>query len=186
MKKIISVIVLAAILGLGAPSARAGIVYLGVQGGISRQKASLSGLTFDTDTTFVYGAKAGVKFMMFAAELNYFQAAHDINAQDLSLAEWRNRSVDYNYIGVNLKWFFPILIVQPYLTAGYGYYTADIKNIDKDKNGGWNAGAGVEIMLGKTFALTAEGKYHHVKLDINNQNFKLGDFTLMGGISLYF
>ncbi len=186
MKKIASIAAFLLVLYLGAPSAEAGIVYLGVQGGISRQKASLSGISFDQDTTFVYGAKAGVRFMMFAAELNYFQAAHNIDSQNPSLADWRNRDVDYNYLGVNVKLFFPVLIVQPYLTAGYGYYTADIQNIDKDKNGGWNAGAGVEIQLGKTLALTAEGKYHHVKLNIDNESLKLGDFTLMGGLSLYF
>jgi hypothetical protein len=186
MKKILSFGTLVLMVFLAAPSAGAGIIYFGVQGGISRQKASFSDIKFDADSTFLYGAKAGVKFMSLAVELSYFQAAHNINAQDLSLTAWRNRDIDYSYIGANVKWFFPILIVQPYLTAGYGYYTADIHNIDKDKNGGFNAGAGVEIMLGKTFALTAEGKYHHVKLNIDAQNFTLGDFTLTGGVSIYF
>ncbi|MHB8095862.1 MAG: outer membrane beta-barrel protein, partial [Candidatus Aminicenantales bacterium] len=68
----------------------------------------------------------------------------------------------------------------------YGYYTADIHDFGKDKNGGFNAGAGVELILGKNFSLSAEGKYHHVKLNVDAQNLSLGNFTLSGGLNFYF
>jgi opacity protein-like surface antigen len=184
MKKTVVGTILVLFLSLAAPAAHAGILYLGIQGGLSQQKASFSDIKFDSDTSFLYGAKAGLRFAWFGAELNYFQAAHNINKA--SLSGWQDRKVDYNYLGVNLKWFFPILVVSPYLTVGYGYYTADIHDIDKDKNGGFNAGAGVEVMLGKSFALTAEGKYHHVKLDIGDETMSLGNFTMTGGLSFYF
>lgn len=168
------------------PKAEAGLIYLGLQGGISKQKAGFSDIKFNTDTSFLYGAKAGVKFMMFAVELNYFQAAHNLDSTDISVPMWRDRKVDFSYLGVNLRWIFPILVVQPYLTAGYGYYAVDIRDIDKDHNGGFNLGAGVELMLGKKFSLSAEGKYHHVTLDIDAKSFKVGDFSLTGGFNIYF
>lgn len=186
MKKITTGLAMA-LLAFGlVPKAEAGLIYLGLQGGISKQKASFSDIKFNTDTSFLYGAKAGVKFMMFAVELNYFQAAHNLDSNDISVSMWRDRKVDYSYLGANMRWIFPILVVQPYITAGYGFYAADIHDIDKDNNGGFNLGAGVELMLGKKFSLSAEGKYYHVTLDIDAKSFKVGDFSLTGGINIYF
>jgi opacity protein-like surface antigen len=166
--------------------AEAGLIYIGLQGGLSMQKAKFSDITFNSDTSFLYGAKAGVKFMMFAAELNYFQAAHNLDTNDISLPMWQERKVDYSYLGANVRWIFPILLVQPYLTVGYGFYAADIRDIGEDRNGGFNVGAGVELMLGKKFSLSAEGKYHHVTLDITTKSFNVGDFSLTGGFNIYF
>ena len=44
-------------------------IYLGLQGGFSAQKPSLKNVEFNTDTTFLYGVRAGVRFMMVALEL---------------------------------------------------------------------------------------------------------------------
>jgi opacity protein-like surface antigen len=187
MKRTIAGLALIATLALAAPDARAGVVYLGLQGGVSRQKASLSGIKFDADTSFLYGARAGVKFLSLAVELNYFQAAHNLFTSGVSVPAWNDREVDTNYLGVNVRWtILPLPVIHPYLTAGYGTYTADVHDIGKDKNGGFNVGAGVELMLGKSFSLLAEGKYHHVKLDIDAETMKLGDFTLAGGLNFYF
>jgi opacity protein-like surface antigen len=187
MKRTIAGLVLVATLAVAAPDAGAGIVYLGLQGGLSRQKASLSGITFDADTSFMYGVRAGVNVLSFAVELNYFQAAHNLVQSGLSVPAWTDREVDYSYLGINVRWIIlPLPIVHPYLTVGYGYYTADIHEIDKDRNGGFNFGAGVELMLGKSFSLLAEAKYHRVSLDIDAQKMKLGNFTLSGGLNFYF
>jgi opacity protein-like surface antigen len=165
--------------------AQAGI-YLGLQAGFDAQKPSLEGVEFNTDTTFIYGIRAGVKFLMLALELNYFQAAHNLSPANNGISDWDNRKVDYSFIGLNLKYIFSILMVHPYLTFGYGYYTADIHEIDKDSNGGYNLGLGIELMLGKKFSLSAEGKYNHVKLYIKDKDFGLGDFTVSGGFNIYF
>ena len=186
MKKTITGIALVFFVLCLVPKAQAGFIYLGLQGGISKQKAGFSDIKFNTDTSFLYGVKAGVKFMMFAVEVNYLQAAHNLDPKDISVPTWQDRKVDYSYLGANLRWIFPILVVQPYLTVGYGYYTVDIHNIDKDHNDGFNLGAGVELMLGKRFSLSAEGKYHHVNLDITAKSFKVGDFSLTGGFNIYF
>jgi hypothetical protein len=187
MKKPIALMVLISVLALAAPDARAGLVYLGVQGGVSRQKASVSGISFDSDTTFLYGVRAGVKVMTLAFELSYFQAAHDLFTSGLGVPAWNDREVDYSYIGANVRWtILPLPVVHPYLTVGYGYYGADVKEIGEDRNGGFNVGAGLELMLGKSLSLLAEGKYHHVRVDIDEESLKLGNFTLAGGLNIYF
>jgi opacity protein-like surface antigen len=160
--------------------------FLGVQAGYSAQNPSFKNLEFNKDTTYLLGARAGVKFFVFAVEVNYFKAAHNLSIKEIGALDWGDARVDYHYIGLNLKYFFPILVFNPYLTAGYGYYTADIRSIDKDTEKGFNLGLGFELNLGSTFALMAEGKYHQAKLDIDDTKLKFDNFTICGGITLYF
>ena len=163
-----------------------GGLYFGIQAGYSAQKPSLKNVDFNTDTTFLYGLRAGVKIMMIAVEINYFQAAHNLDVAEMLALDWGGRQVDYNFIGLNLKYFFPFFLIHPYLTMGYGYYTADIHDIDKDRDGGYNLGLGLDLHLGSRLSLLAEGKYHHVNLDIDQKEFKIGDFTISGGLNIYF
>jgi len=186
MKKILTGVGLILFVLCLVPKAQAGFIYFGLQGGLSMQKVKFSDIKFNTDTSFLYGIKAGVKIMNIAVELNYFQAAHNLDVNDISVTMWQDRKVDYSYLGANVRWIMPLPVVQPFLTAGYGFYTADIHDIDKDRNGGFNLGVGVEVMLGEKFSLIAEGKYHHVSLDITSESFKVSDFSLTGGFNIYF
>jgi len=161
-------------------------LYAGGYIGYSAQKPDFSNVTLNTDTTFLYGLHVGIKLWMLAAELNFFKAAHNIDVSDIWHPGFDQATLDYTYLGLNIRYMFTLFFLRPYLTAGYGYYTADIHNIDKDKEGGYNAGVGVEIKLGKKITVLVEGKYHHVTLDIEHVNFSLGNFTLCGGVNYYF
>lgn len=163
-----------------------GGIYLGALGGVSVQKPNLKEVEFNTDTSYVYGLRAGIKFLMLAVELNYFQAAHNLELQQLAFLDWGGKEVDYHYLGINLKYYFPFFLIQPYFTGGYGYYTANIHEIDKDTDRGFNFGLGLELNLGKSVSLVGEGKYHYVQLDIEERDLKLGDFTATAGINFYF
>lgn len=163
-----------------------GGLYLGIQAGFSAQKPSLKDIEFNMDTTFLYGVRAGVRIMMIALEANYFQAAHNMELKELVTFEWGDREIDYSYLGLNLKYFFPLVVLHPYITFGYGYYTVDIRNIGEDKEKGFNLGLGLELMMGGKFSLLAEGKYHHTNLDIDERELKLGDFTFSVGANIYF
>ena len=184
-KKIWFWLLLAVILFGGSNGYAQSGFFLGIQGGFSAQKPSLKDIEFNTDTTFLYGLRAGAKIWMIALEVNFFQAVHNIELRELLTFEWQGRQIDYNFFGGNLKYFFPLAIFHPYISFGYGYYTADLFEIDKDTNRGYNFGAGVEIHLGKKISLLAEGRYHRVKLYIDQQDLKIGDFTFVGGFSIY-
>jgi len=160
--------------------------YIGPYLGISQQKPSLTGVEFNTDTSYLYGARIGFKFAGLSLEANYFKAAHNIKLKEFVVFDWEGQEIDYQYLGLNAKLHFSILFLNPYLTAGYGFYTADISTIGKDTDRGFNAGLGIEINLGRKFSLLAEGKYHGVSVDIENRKLKLGDFTIAGGFNIYF
>jgi hypothetical protein len=184
-KTVVCVLSLFVCLGLASKSwAQAGI-YIGVHAGVDTQKPKITGIDFNSDTSFLYGVRAGIQILMLAVEVNYSQAAHNLSLNENLLSDWNNRKVDYSYLGVNLKFIFSLPILHPYLTAGYGSYSANIQDLENKRNGGYNFGAGVELKLGRV-ALLAEGKYNHVNLDIQNNSLSLGDFTLVGGLNFYF
>jgi opacity protein-like surface antigen len=127
--------------------------------------------------------RAGFRILFFAIEGNYYQAAHNISIADVDLDD---REVDYNHLGLSLRLFLPFPLVNPYLTFGYGRYSADIKNLGDDSNTGYNVGLGLELHLGEKFSLLGEGKYNHVGLNIENEDLKINDWTLHVGMNFYF
>jgi opacity protein-like surface antigen len=171
--------------GAATASAQAGL-YFGGFLGYSAQKPSFKDVTFTTDTTLVSGLRAGLRFLMLAVEVSYFSAMHNVAMSDFLLFNWDGRTNNYSYIGLNLKYIMSIAFLQPYLTAGYGYYTVDIRDIDKDNEGGYNFGAGVEIRLGKRLGIVADGRWHHVRVNIDKVDVGFGNFILTGGLNFHF
>lgn len=162
-----------------------GMFFIGVQGGWSQQNIDVGDIDFDRDTTFLYGARAGIRILTFVIDGNFYQAAHNIGISDIGdLLD--SREINYNYLGVNLRFFLPFPVVNPYLTLGYGKYSADIKDFGEDKQGGWNAGLGVEAFLGKNFSLLGEARYNHATFEIEEEEVKIKNFTFHVGINFYF
>ena len=162
-----------------------GMLFVGLQGGWSQQNINIRDIEFDRDTTFLYGARVGLRILTVVVEGNFYQAAHDIKASDVGHL-WDSRKINYNYLGLNVRLFLPLPLVNPYLTLGYGTYTADIKDIGKDKSGGLNAGLGVEVFLGDKLSLLGEARYNHGKFNIEAEEIKIKDFTFHVGINISF
>jgi opacity protein-like surface antigen len=170
-------------LGIGGNAYGDKILFFGLQGGMSSQKLEFQDLEFDRDTAYLYGVRAGLRILFFTIEANYFQAAHNISIADFDLNE---REVDYNHLGLSLRLFLPFPLVNPYLTFGYGRYSANIKDLGDDSNTGYNIGLGLELHLGSKFSLLGEGKYNHVGLNIEDEDLNISDWTLHVGLNYYF
>jgi opacity protein-like surface antigen len=162
-----------------------GMLFIGVQGGWSQQNIDIRDVEFDSNTAFLYGARVGIRILTFVVEGNFYQAAHNIEVSDIA-SLWDSQKINYNYLGLNVRFFLPFPIVNPYLTLGYGMYTADIKDIGKDKKRGWNAGLGVEAFLGKKLSLLGEARYNHGTFEIETEEISIRDFTFHIGINFYF
>ncbi len=160
-------------------------ISFGFFGGTSAQKPTRQGLEFNTDTRFVYGIRAGVRLLVIGLEAQYFQAAHHLQLTNLPHS-WHDRQLDFSYLGVAVKTYFSLLLLHPYLSVGYGYYSAEMKGVDKDRQAGFSGGLGLELSLGHRFSLQAEGKYHRVSLRIDKGDFKLGDLVLTAGFNINF
>ena len=162
-----------------------GMFFIGLQGGWSQQSIDFRDVEFNKNTAFLYGARVGIRILTFVVEGNFYQAAHNIDASDIGDL-WDSRKINYNYLGLNVRLFLPFPIVNPYLTLGYGTYTADVKEIGKDKSGGWNAGLGLEVFLAKKFSLLGEARYNHGNFEIENKELSIKNFTFHVGINFYF
>jgi len=162
-----------------------GLFFIGLQGGWSQQSLNLKDIEFNKNTAFLYGARVGIRILTFVVEGNFYQAAHNVEFAGVGDFDWNSRQISYNFLGLNVRFFLPFPMVNPYLTLGYGTYTADIKDIGKDKSGGWNAGLGLELFLGKKFSLLGEARYNYGKFDIKTEELTIKDFTFHLGINFY-
>lgn len=60
----------------------------------------------------------------------------------------------------------PLAVVSVYAIAGAGYYWTKLDNPggDRERHGGWNAGAGVRLSLG-SLQLFGEARYHAINVE---------------------
>jgi hypothetical protein len=173
------------LLTAAAPAFSQAGLFVGGFAGTSAQKPSFHDVHFDTNTTFLYGVRAGVQVLMFAFELNYFKAGHNVEMDHFLLFDWDGLENDYSFVGANLRLLFPLVVFRPFLALGYGSYTTDIRDIDVAHKGGWNFGGGLEVKLGK-LAVIGEGKWHKATFDLDDYEIGVGDFTLSVGLNFYF
>jgi hypothetical protein len=155
--------------------------YIGLEAGSSAPNFSLKNpqVNFEGTTSFLYGAKVGLKFLMFAVEGNVLTASHNIISTEQAFP-WEGNGVGFTYWGINGKLFIPLLIVHPYIMGGYGTYSIDINDISKDSNKGYNLGVGLEVKLGK-LGVFAEGRYHKVTVTID-RDLDMSNYTLTFGV----
>jgi len=170
---------------LTVPAAAQVGFYLGPYAGISAQKPSFQDVEFDTNTTFLYGFRAGVKVLMFAFEFNVFKAGHNVEMANFLLFDWDGLENDYGFIGGNLRLMFPLAVFRPFLALGYGSYTSKLENVDVARRRGWNFGGGLEIKLGRV-AVIGEGKWQDAEFDLDDFHVGVGDFTFTAGLNIYF
>jgi len=161
-------------------------LYLGSKLGFTSSSLRLGDLKQDWGTSFLYGAGAGMKIFNFGIELNYFRTFHNLETEEISVLDWDATKLGYHYLGLNGKFFFPLVLIHPYLTGGLGTYFAKMRDIGEDHSRGFNLGAGLEIHLGPKWAVCGEGRYHHVNLVLDEVDVKIRDFTFAAGLHFYF
>lgn len=154
--------------------------YIALEAGSSAPNFLLKNpqVDFEGMTSFLYGVKVGLKFLMFAVEGNFLTASHNITSNEAAFP-WEGDGVGFTYWGINGKLFIPLLIVHPYIMGGYGNYSININDIGKDSNKGYNLGVGLEVKLGK-LGVFAEGRYHKVTVTID-RDLDMSNYTLTFG-----
>lgn len=170
------------LLAFASVPAKAGF-YLGARGGVTNQNAKAGEIEFDRDSKFFYGAQAGFKFLGFAIEGQFYHADHTLMGGTSN--EDLEQPMDYNYLGVAGKLGISLAIVYPYLTVGYGTYSVDLQDIGKESDWGWNAGAGLEVMLGK-LGIFGELKYTDFSVTFENLDWDFGGLDLHFGLNIHF
>jgi hypothetical protein len=188
MKKLTIVLACAsAVVFLSGGAAASPGFYIGVEAGSSAPNFTLRSLTdvdFEGTRSFLYGAKAGLKFLFLAVEGNVLTSSHDITS--IIGTPWEATGVGFTYWGINGKLFLPIPIVQPYIMGGYGTYSVHINGDGKGSNGGYNVGGGVQVNIGK-LGIFGEGRYHNVNVLVpGSGQLDMSNFTLTIGLLYVF
>ncbi len=158
--------------------------YLGIRGGLSNQDARAGQIKFDKDSAILYGAQAGVKFLGLAVEGQFYRANHNLMGETAAMTEVE-QEMDYYYLGVSGKLGISLAVVYPYVTVGYGTYSVTLKDIGKKSDPSFNAGAGVEITLGK-IGIFGELRYTDFDLDIEGLAWDFGGMDLHFGVNIHF
>lgn len=164
--------------------ARAGF-YIGVRGGLSNQNVTGGSIKFTKDSAFLYGAQVGVKFLSFAVEGEFYRANHNLFPETPLQVVLPPQDMNYYYLGVNGKLGLPLSIIYPYLTVGFGTYTANIKDIGKNSNSAFNVGVGAEMYVGKV-GIFAELRYTDFSMDLQDQKWDFGGLDVQAGFNIHF
>jgi hypothetical protein len=158
--------------------------YLGIRGGLSNQNAKADQIKFDKSSAFLYGAQAGIKFLGLAVEGQLYRADHNLLGENAAMVEVE-QEMDYYYLGISGKLGISLAIVYPYVTVGYGTYSVNLKGLGKKSDAAFNAGAGVELTLGKV-GVFGELRYTDFDLDIGNMAWDFGGMDLHFGLNIHF
>jgi hypothetical protein len=169
--------------------------YLGIRGGLSNQNARMAydtgpfdvyadQIKFDKNSAVLYGAQAGFKFLGLAIEGQFYRADHNLLGENLAMVEVE-QEMDYYYFGVSGKLGISLAIIYPYVTVGYGTYSVTLKDIGKKSDAAFNAGAGVELTLGKV-GVFGELRYTDFDLDLEGMDWDFGGVDLHFGLNFHF
>jgi hypothetical protein len=189
MKKIMISGLVVAFLLVSASGLHAQKIYIGAMAGYSSSTPELPDLAsedFGKGTSLFYGGRLGLKISMLAIEAVYIRSDFDIVQTVTGIVDWGGETMEYQFVGVNAKLFpFSLAIFKPYITGGYGIYITEISNVGKDNEGGYNFGIGLELKFANV-ALVVEGKRRVGNATIAGENLELGNYSLAGGINIYF
>jgi hypothetical protein len=189
MKRLMISGLVVAFLLVSASGLHAQKLYIGAQVGYSTSTPELPDLgseDFGAGNSLFYGGRLGIKYSILAIEATYIRSDYEIEQTVSSVVDWNGETLEYQFVGVNVKLFpFSLAIFKPYITGGYGIYMTDISNVGKDNEGGYNYGVGLELQFAN-IAIVAEGKRRVGNATIDGNDLELGNYSLAVGINIYF
>ena len=162
--------------------------YIGVKFGLAQQSTKFEELEayYATEYSTVYGFSIGTKFLNFGLEAHYFHSDHHLSPKEEPPVALDISRFKLNVIGANFLYYLPIPVVKPYLSAGMGTYNVDVVGFAKDGSIGYNFGVGANARITELVSLSADGKYHLVKFDLNQYEMDLKEFTWYLSVNFHF
>ena len=162
--------------------------YIGVKFGLALQRTKFEELEtfYETDYGTVYGFCLGNKFLNLGLEIHYFHSDHHLVPKGEHPPGFIIERFKLNVITANFIYYFPIPVVQPYLSAGMGTYNVNVVGFGKDSSVGYNFGIGANARVTELVSVSADGKYHLVKFDLNQNRMDLKNFTWYISVNFHF
>lgn len=189
MKKTsLGVLYLVGLLAL-VPRASAEDIFFGAKFGFSVDNSKFENLPFETtgDLKKVYGLRLGAQKEQWGLEVNYFYSARSVAMMPEAPPDLDVEKLKWSVLSANLLYYIVWgTTLQPYITGGYGSYRVNLVGYGKDVSGGFNLGAGLDLLLLKHLVFSAEAKYHWVKFTLNDERLDSSVWTTNLGLNIRF
>jgi hypothetical protein len=176
------------LIGIWANPVVAQDAYLGVKFGLAQQNTKFEELEarYETEYSTVYGFCIGTKISSFGLEAHYFHSDHHLLPKATPPPGLDIDRFKLNVVGANVLYYFNIPVVKPYLSAGMGTYSVDVVGFSKDRSIGYNFGVGANARITDLVSISADGKYHLVKFDLNEYVMDLKEFMWYLSVNFHF
>ena len=190
MAKRVMVLIAALAMGLVPVSRAAGQdLTLGIKFGLALDDSNYSGLPYEinNDLGATYGLRLGVQRGHFGIEVNYGHGERSLTPTPEAPPELEATSSRLNSLSFNLLYYpFPKATLQPYLTVGYAYFRVNVDGYDEDRTSGFNAGAGLNLLVLRHISLTLEARYQWVDFVLAEQPFDARTWASTLGVNYHF
>jgi opacity protein-like surface antigen len=189
MKRVLVLLAAVAAVLVPAAAADAPDISFGVRFGLAVDDSGFAGLPFEltNDSGVTLGLRMGYRRGHWAGEVVYLHADRSLIPKPEALPGLESTTFRLNSLSFNVL-YFPLLhaTLQPYLTAGYAYYRLDFVGYDQDRTGGFNVGAGLDLLLLPHVSVSLEAKHHWVDFLIGGVPFDFRAWAANLGLSYHF
>ena len=162
---------------------------LGVRFGLAIDDSSLGSLPFEVKQNVgsAYGLCLGFRQGHLGAEVGYVHISRTLSPVAEAPPEAVETAFRLNSLSFNVI-YYPLLsaTLRPYLTGGYAFYRLDFEAYGEDSNSGFNAGAGLNLLLLRRLSLSLEGRYHWVDFSVEGQALDVKNWIVTLGLNYHF
>jgi opacity protein-like surface antigen len=177
------------VLAPSAPAAGGTDLSIGIKFGLSSQATRMRdfGYEFTDNSGSTFGFHLGARSGRLGLEVSYFYASQAARPSDGNPPIVLIERLRLSNISANVLYYIlPPFLINPYLTVGYGTYRVHLDPYAEDSNDGLNVGGGVDVRILKGVALSAEGKYHGVRVILGGDKVNISDWTWNIGVNFHF
>lgn len=164
-------------------------ITLGIKFGLAIDDSNFSSLPYEikNDLGATFGLRLGVRQGHVGIEVGYAHAERSLTPKSetppgLAATSFRLNSLSFNV----LYYLFPEATLQPYVTGGYAFYRLNVIGYDEDRTSGFNAGAGLNLLLLRHVSLTLEGRYHWVDFTVAELPLDVRTWVATLGVNYHF
>lgn len=161
----------------------------GVRFGLAIDDSNFGGLPFEIKEGVgaTYGLRLGIRQDHIGVEVGFAHIGRTLTPVAEAPPEIVETAFSLNSLSFNVIYYpLPSATLQPYLTGGYAYYRLNFEAYGEDSNSGFNAGAGLNLLLLRRLSLSLEGRYHWVDLSVEGQPFDAQNWIVTLGLNYHF
>jgi len=142
---------------------------------------------FKQNAGAAYGLCLGIRQGHLGAEVGYVHISRTLSPVAEAPPEAVETAFRLNSLSFNVI-YYPLLsaTLRPYLTGGYAFYRLDFEAYGEDSNSGFNAGAGLNLLLLRRLSASLEGRYHWVDFSVEGQALDVNNWIVTLGLNYHF